>query len=91
MVDALFSVHKRPFILIDTISRWLSGGVLLLHTLLIALVDCIALLAYAVVLSGYERRCMAFMHNRDGPVAWGLAGLLQPLADGAKLLCKGVV
>ena len=22
----LFSVHKRPFILIDTISRWLSGG-----------------------------------------------------------------
>ena len=26
VVEVLFSVHKRPFILIDTISRWLSGG-----------------------------------------------------------------
>ena len=52
------------------------------------LVDLVALLAYAVVLSSYERRSMALLHNRDAPITWCLSGIAQPLVDGAKLLTK---
>nr|APQ44785.1 NADH dehydrogenase subunit 1 [Diplonema papillatum] len=58
------------------------------HLLLHVLVDAVAMLACAVVLSTMERRCMSSLHNRDGPVSWGLSGVLQPLADGGKLLLK---
>ena len=54
-------------------------------------VEVLAILGYVVVLSSYERRCMALLHGRDGPTAYMLLGLAQPIADGAKLLCKGVV
>ena len=59
-------------------------------SILLALVDMLLVLLYAVVLSGYERRAMALLHNRDGPVVWGVLGLAQPLTDGTKLLTKGV-
>ena len=55
-----------------------------------ALLETIAVLALAVALSGHERRCMASLHSRDGPVAWGLLGLTQPLVEGAKLFMKSV-
>ena len=34
---------------------------------------------------------MALLHVRDGPVGFGVLGLLQPLVDGAKLLLQCVV
>ena len=58
--------------------------------LVLSLLDILGVLLYAVVLSGYERRIMALLHNRDGPVVWGITGLAQPLVDGSKLLTKGV-
>nr|ATQ37458.1 NADH dehydrogenase subunit 1 [Diplonema ambulator] len=61
------------------------------YSIVLPLLDIIALLAYAVVLSSYERRCMAMLHMRDAPTCWGALGLLQPLADGGKLLLKAWV
>ena len=58
---------------------------------ILLLVECIVLLALAVVLSGYERRCMSLLHNRDGPVVYLLLGLGQPVVDGGKLLMKSMV
>ena len=52
------------------------------------LVELLVLLALAVVLSGYERRSMALLHNRDAPIAYLLLGVGQPVADGGKLLMK---
>ncbi len=38
-----------------------------------------------------ERKCMAAIQRRRGPNVVGYWGLLQPLADGFKLLCKEIV
>ena len=48
------------------------------------------MLALAVVLSGYERRSMSLLHNRDAPITYLLLGLGQPIADGAKLILKSM-
>ena len=61
-------------------------------TLVLSLVvELVVLLAMSVVLSSYERRCMSLLHNRDAPIAYLLAGLGQPVADGGKLLMKTTV
>ena len=62
----------------------------LVHTIILALADVVCALALSVVMSSYERRCMSLLHNRDAPVAYLLMGLGQPVADGAKLVLKGV-
>jgi NADH-quinone oxidoreductase subunit H len=46
------------------------------------------LLAIAAVLVYVERRLLAFMQDRLGPNRVGYQGILQPLADGIKLLMK---
>jgi hypothetical protein len=48
------------------------------------------MLALAVVLSGYERRTMSMLHNRDAPVVYLLLGLGQPIADAGKLVSKSM-
>ena len=55
------------------------------------LLEVIVLLAIAVVLSSYERRTMALLHNRDSPVVYLLTGVGQPIGDGGKLLMKSSV
>nr|ATQ37472.1 NADH dehydrogenase subunit 1 [Diplonema sp. ATCC 50224] len=62
----------------------------MVHTVTLQLLLTLAYLATAVVTSGYERRTMAMLHNRDGPVYWWLTGLLQPVTDGMKLIVKAI-
>lgn len=38
-----------------------------------------------------ERKIMASIQRRRGPNVVGVFGLLQPLADGLKLLCKEMI
>jgi len=38
-----------------------------------------------------ERKIMAAIQRRKGPNVVGFLGLLQPLADGLKLICKEIV
>ena len=49
------------------------------------------MLALAVVMSGYERRAMAMLHNRDAPIVYLLLGIGQPIADAGKLVTKSMV
>ena len=60
------------------IAAWLAEYLALVLPLLIAV-------AYLTLL---ERKAMASMHQRRGPNTVGPFGLLQPLADGFKLLVK---
>jgi NADH-quinone oxidoreductase subunit H len=58
---------------------------------------CLSLLRIVLVLIGVayftlaERKIMASIQRRRGPNVVGIFGLLQPLADGLKLLCKEMV
>ena len=56
--------------------------------IVLGVVELLGLLGMAVLLSAYERRGMAYLHHRDGPTAYLLLGLGQPIAEGLKLLLK---
>ncbi len=48
----------------------------------------VALLAWTALLPWVERRILGFMQDRHGPNRVGPLGILQPVADGIKLLFK---
>jgi NADH:ubiquinone oxidoreductase subunit H len=52
------------------------------------LVIIVPILLSVAYLTLAERKIMAAMQQRTGPVVVGFYGLLQPLADGLKLLLK---
>ncbi len=54
-------------------------------TALVLLFIGLTMMAY---MTYYERKVIAFMQNRLGPTRTGPRGLLQPLADGVKLVFK---
>ena len=56
--------------------------------ILLVVVPLLIAVAYLTLL---ERKVMASMQRRKGPNVVGIFGLLQPLADGAKLLLKETV
>lgn len=62
------------------------GGIVLKIAVIIA-----SLMLIAAYLSLAERRLIGFMQNRIGPNRVGPLGLLQPIADGLKLLFKEII
>lgn len=64
---------------------WLTGLALLVVKLALVLAVVLAIAAYLVLL---ERKLLGRFQQRFGPNRVGPFGLLQPLADGAKMLLK---
>ena len=64
---------------------------LLLNLILKSLAIIVPLLVAVAYLTLLERKVMASMQQRRGPNVVGLFGLLQPLADGLKLLIKETI
>lgn len=62
-----------------------------LITLIEILILIILLLISVAYLTLLERKIMAIIHRRQGPNVIGIFGLLQPLADGFKLLMKETI
>jgi len=62
-----------------------------IHTLLQILVIIVPLLLSVAYFTLAERKIMGAIHRRRGPNVIGAYGLLQPLADGLKLLVKETV
>ena len=55
---------------------------------MVSLLELVATLAMAILLSGYERRAMAHLHQRDAPTVLLVLGMGQPVVEGAKLTSK---
>jgi NADH-quinone oxidoreductase subunit H len=64
---------------------------LIIESLLSFLAIVVPLLAGIAYLTLAERKVMGAMQQRFGPNSVGFYGLLQPLADGLKLLLKEAV
>jgi NADH-quinone oxidoreductase subunit H len=64
---------------------WVAGIIVLMVKLLLVLVGLLLLAAYLIYV---ERRLLGFFQLRLGPNRAGPLGLLQPIADAIKLLCK---
>lgn len=63
----------------------------IIHYVLSSLFLIIGLLIAVAYFTLLERKAMASMQRRKGPNVVGFWGLLQPLADGLKLLAKEIV
>ena len=87
MLDQFF-VHLKQFVM-TTAGRFLSGTWL---DLLSMLVNIMAILLFAPLLMMYltwlERKLVARIQDRWGPNRVGPWGLLQPIADGIKMILK---
>lgn len=59
--------------------------------ILICIVNIIFLLIAIAMFTLAERKLMAAMQRRKGPNVVGFAGLLQPIADGFKLMIKEII
>jgi NADH dehydrogenase len=68
-----------------------SGTTFFYKNALLSLLRIVFILIGVAYFTLAERKIMAAVQRRRGPNIVGLFGLLQPLADGLKLLCKEMV
>lgn len=66
-------------------AQWLGWTVLWIVVLVVGLLLAVAYLTYA------ERKVLGAIQRRQGPMTVGPFGLLQPIADGIKLLSKETI
>ncbi len=85
--DQLFVNAKRA--LLEFLSRWLPDWAVIGVSMLVT-IGAIAAVAPAIMmyLTWLERKIIARIQNRFGPDRVGVYGLMQPLADGLKMLNK---
>ena len=83
---------NQMFITINSTGQSLFGGIWpLVWTLMKIVVIVLPLMGCVAYLTLWERKMIGWMHIRLGPNRVGPAGLLQPIADGLKLLLKEIV
>jgi NADH dehydrogenase len=68
-----------------------SGSTFFYKNALLSLLRIVFILIGVAYFTLAERKIMGAIQRRRGPNIVGLFGLLQPLADGLKLLCKEMV
>jgi NADH-quinone oxidoreductase subunit H len=83
------ALEKAPLVLRDALTghlpepaRWLANSLVSI----VAILACFGLLFAALTL--VERKALGRVQNRPGPNRTGFFGLLQPIADGIKMLTK---
>ena len=85
-VDQIFVITKQRLL------AWLSGAPVWAQETVSSLINIVGLLAVFLTLfalvSVLERKILARIQNRLGPNRVGPFGLLQPVADGIKMLIK---
>lgn len=69
----------------------LSTNFSISYDLFVALIRIVLVLIAVAYFTLGERKIMASIQRRRGPNVVGIFGLLQPLADGLKLLCKEMI
>src|SRR5713101_8387527 len=69
-------------------TNWLGQAIVILLECLAVTVPLLVAVAYMTYV---DRKVWASIQLRRGPNVVGLFGLLQPFADGLKLLCKEMV
>ena len=84
MDQLLASVHAAG-------NSFLGDYWLLVWTLVKIIAVVAPLMGAVAYLTLWERKVIGWMHVRHGPNRTGPAGLLQPIADGVKLLLKEIV
>ncbi|MBF0469977.1 MAG: NADH-quinone oxidoreductase subunit NuoH [Gammaproteobacteria bacterium] len=67
---------------------WMQSVIIILLKIVVILLPLLGVVAYFTLL---ERKVIAYMHVRIGPNRVGPRGLLQPIADAAKLMFKEIV
>jgi len=60
-------------------------------TILKSLIVIVPVLIAVAFFTLFERKVMASIHRRKGPNVVGILGVLQPFADGLKLLIKETI
>ena len=69
----------------------MSEVISIIWTLLAIILLVVVLLLVVAYLSFFERKVIGYMQDRIGPNRVGPFGLLQPIADVAKLLLKEII
>jgi NADH:ubiquinone oxidoreductase subunit H len=63
----------------------------LIEKLISGIVIIISILLAVAFVTLLERKIMGFMQRRRGPNVTGIHGILQPIADGVKLILKETI